>query len=518
MSEAMFYAPAGPTTLIRRVTILDELAPSQLTQVDITITGNRIARIAPHGVAAVPPAARVVDGSNWLALPGLINAHYHSHDVLLKGCFDVMALERWTFRALPRYFPPRSDDELRLRTLVGAAECLLGGITTVQDMLSLWPLERRQMEVVQRAYEEAGLRVVLGMQVADVGALDTMPFLREVLPPDAMELASGPPPPADMRDAVAQMTEILAAHPADKDDRLSWAVCPSSPERCSQTLLLTLRDLARQHGRRMFSHVAISRMEAVAALELFSEDGGSPIRYLERLGMLGPSLTLAHGVWLDRRDMEILAKSGTRMVLNPMSNLKTKNGIAPLRRYLDHGVGVALGCDNCSCSDAQNMFQAMKLAVLQAAVTDHREGPPFAADALRAATLGGAEALGLEKDIGVLAEGRKADITFLDLRDPVYLPLNDAARQVVYGESGRGVAAVMVDGRMLVEEGRLASIDMDAVRRELVDRMPTLTRDAQEAAARAARLDPYLLMAQERALGVRLQMRRFAEFAVRRTR
>ncbi|WP_152798002.1 amidohydrolase family protein [Pigmentiphaga sp.] len=507
---------AAPATVIRGVTILDPEAADRPFQADLSIVGKHIGRIIPHGTAPPPPAtARVVDGSRWLAVPGLVNAHYHSHDVLLKGSFDVMSLERWTFRALPRYFPPRSDDELRLRTLVGAAECLLGGITTVQDMLSLWPLDRRQIEVVRRAYEDAGLRVVLGMQVADVGALDTMPFLRDILPAEAAALAAGPPPPAGMRDAVAEMADILAAHPARDDDRLGWAVCPSSPERCGPALLTALRDLASEHGRRMFSHVAISRMEAVAARELFKADGGSPIRYLARLGLLGPQLTLAHGVWLDRRDMAMLAKSGTRMVLNPMSNLKTKNGIAPLRRYLDHGVGVALGCDNCSCSDAQNMFQAMKLAVLQAAVTDHDEGPPHAADALRAATLGGARALGLEQDIGRLAEGRKADITFLDLRDPVYLPLNDAARQVVFGESGRGVAAVMVDGRMLVENGRLASIDLETVRRELAGHLPVLERDARVAAARAARLDPYLRLAHERALGVKLGMRRFAELASR---
>src|SRR5690606_4960503 len=132
--------------LIKSVTLID---PGDETQTesprDILILDDAIAAVRPGlDRLAQEHDARIIDGRRWLALPGLVNAHYHSHDVLLKGRFDVMSLEKWAFRALPRFFPPRSDQELRLRTLIGAGECLRSGITAVQDMLSLWPLTAHQ--------------------------------------------------------------------------------------------------------------------------------------------------------------------------------------------------------------------------------------------------------------------------------------------------------------------------------------------------------------------------------------
>lgn len=298
--------------------------------------------------------AKVPIGKALLAVPGLVNAHYHSHDVLLKGMFDVISLERWAIRALPRFYPPRNDRELRIRTLLGAAECLRGGITTVQDMLSLWPLTKRQAMVVRDAYREAGLRVVPGVQLADTGMMETLVGLHNILPAQLHPTISGPPPPAEMPDPKSELEAILSDNLQEPDDMVTWAVCPSSPERCSRGLLEQLRDSALRHGTRLFAHVAISRVEAVAAQQLFAAYGGSPVRYLDCLGILGPDLTLAHGVWLDQRDLSLLARSDTRLVMNPISNLKTRNGVAPFRSYLSSGLTIGLGCDNCSCSDAQN--------------------------------------------------------------------------------------------------------------------------------------------------------------------
>lgn len=485
-------AGAGRATLVKAVTVVDPGMPSPMV-VDILVRNGLIETVERD--LPLEPGCRIdeiVDGSSLLAMPGLVNAHYHSHDVLLKGSFDVMSLERWVMRALPRFYPPRSDRELRLRTLIGAAECLRGGITTVQDMLSLWPLSARQAAVVRDAYREAGIRVVLGIQLADTGPLDTMPFLRHILPPDLRGSVNGPPPPRDMPDPAAELDAILEAMPAGPDDLVTWGVCPSSPERCSRGLLERLRDAAGRHGLRLFSHIAISRVEAVGAQRLFAAHGGSPVRYLDSLGMLGPNLTLAHGVWLDDADRDLLCASGTRLVLNPMSNLKTRNGVARFAVYAGAGLKVGLGCDNCSCSDAQNMFQAMKLSVLLAGIASRADGTPTAADALRAATVGGAYALGLERSIGSIRPGFRADMTFLDRSDPVFRPLNDATRQIVYGEGGRGVAAVMVDGEFVVREGRTTRIDEEALDGELAELLPSFRRDAALVEERAAALDPFL--------------------------
>ncbi len=501
----------GGKTLVRKATIVDPGTDDGRPFIaDILVEKGRITAIGPDLAVPSEGSAETIDGSSLLAIPGLVNAHYHSHDVLLKGAFDVMSLERWAMRALPRFFPPRSDRELRLRTLVGAAECLRGGITTVQDMLSLWPLTSRQAEIVRDAYREAGIRVVLGIQLADTGPIDTIPYLRDILPPDLTGLVNGPPPPPGTPVPVAELERILVDLAPSPGDLVTWGVCPSSPERCSGALLEQLRDIARSLGSRLFSHIAISRVEAVGAQRLFEAFGGSPVRYLEGLGLLGPDLTLAHGVWLDDADVELLARSATRLVMNPMSNLKTRNGIAPFRTYARAGLRLGLGCDNCSCSDAQNMFQAMKFSVLLSGIAGRTDDGPTAVDALRAATLDGAFALGLEKLVGRIAVGYRADITFLDLKDPVFRPLNNATRQIVYGEGGRGVSAVMIDGTFVVRDRRLMSIDEDALAEELAGIMPAFRRDAEVVFARAGKLDPYLTRAEELSWGVDVRMTRMA--------
>jgi cytosine/adenosine deaminase-related metal-dependent hydrolase len=359
-------------------------------------------------------------------------------------------------------------------------------------MLSLWPLTEPQARIVRDAYREAGIRVVLGLQLADTGQLDTIPMLRDILPVELYGTASGPPAPADMPNPTAELDHILSGMPAAPDELVTWAVCPSSPERCSRELLEALSDVAERYASRLFSHVAISRVEAVAAQRLFAADGGSPVHYLHRLGMLGRKLTLAHGVWLDHADCALLAETGTRLVLNPMSNLKTRNGVAPFRSYLKSGVTLGLGCDNCSCSDAQNMFQAMKLSVLLAGIEGRTDDGPTAANALWVATVGGAHAVGLETSIGRIKPGYRADITFLDLADPTFRPLNDTPRQLVYGEGGRGVVSVMVDGRFVVRDRRVTTIDEGALAEELSDLMPAFRTDADAVISRALALDPYL--------------------------
>src|SRR5262249_35155191 len=152
------------------------------------------------------------------------------------------------------------------------------------------------------------------------------------------------------------------------------------------------------------------------------------------------------------------------VILNPVSNLKNKNGVAPLRELIAAGVDLPLGCDNCSCADAQNMFQAMKAVCLLAAGSDPPAGPPPAVRPIAAATLGGARRLGLGGDVGRIAVGQKADLVILDLADPAFVPLNSVPRQLVYGECGRGVETVLVDGAVVMENRVIRTIDEPALR------------------------------------------------------
>jgi cytosine/adenosine deaminase-related metal-dependent hydrolase len=172
-----------------------------------------------------------------------------------------------------------------------------------------------------------------------------------------------------------------------------------------------------------------------------------------------------------------------------------------VRAYVEAGVKVALGTDNSSCSDAQNLFQAMKLFALLAGEGGEK--------AYAAATLGGAQALGLGEEIGRIAPGRKADITLLSLRDPAFAPLNDAVRQLVYTEPGRSVRHVIVDGRLVIQDGRATTINEDALYADLERLMPTLLADLAQIRKRNERLLPYVEEAHRRTMALDLGMDRY---------
>jgi cytosine/adenosine deaminase-related metal-dependent hydrolase len=222
------------------------------------------------------------------------------------------------------------------------------------------------------------------------------------------------------------------------------------------------------------------------------------LRWLQDVGLMNDRLTVAHGVWLDDDEMALLGQARASLAHNPASNLKLKSGIAPMRRVIDAGVNVALGCDNCSCGDCQSMFTAMKLLCLLTAAADPSPTDVDAAMAIDAATTGGARALGLAGEVGAIAPGLQADLVMLNLCDIAYVPLNSAARQVVFAESGRGVHSVMVGGELVLDAGRITTVDEDALRAEAAAVMPGFRRDYARQAEQAAVATPWLLEANRR--------------------
>jgi 5-methylthioadenosine/S-adenosylhomocysteine deaminase len=195
-------------------------------------------------------------------------------------------------------------------------------------------------------------------------------------------------------------------------------------------------------------------------------------------------------------------------VLNPQGNLKMKCGIAPIRTLQKSGVRIGLGCDNCSCSDAQNMFMAMKLFTLLAAVSDPIPGPPQAVTALKAATEAGAEGARLGDVIGKIAPGFKADLTLIDTRDPTFSPMNSAARQLVHIEAGRGVRHVIVDGRVVVRDRALTTVDEATIYDAVKVVMPEFRRDFTTISQRVAKLQPWLDQAHRKIMAAELDIER----------
>jgi cytosine/adenosine deaminase-related metal-dependent hydrolase len=441
------------------------------------------------------PGVRVIDAADRLVVPGFVNAHYHSYDVLAKGLLEDLPFDLWALLSQPAYWGPRPASELRLRTLIGGIECLRNGITCVQDMNSLVPQDEATLDTILSAYAEIGLRVVFSVAVRDEAALDIAPFLPPDTPPEVAALVAGKPGCAatDLAFVAAQLKRLHPLPPT-----LHWALSPSGPQRCTMPLLEGIGALSAEHALPVTTHVYETPAQRAKARIAYPDQGGSLIERMAAAGLLTPRTTIAHSVWTTRAEIERLAEAGAGVVLNPMANLKLKSGVAPFLALKEAGVRVALGCDNCSCGDTQNMFQAMKLYALLAAGSDPQPTGIDAAAALRAATLGGARAVGLAGEIGAIAPGYRADIALLDLGDIAYQPLNSPVRQLVYAECGRGVRTVLVEGRVVLDEGRVTGVDAAALRAALEDAMARFRHDYAALHARQSAAFPWLLAANRR--------------------
>jgi len=491
------------TTLIRGARVYDRALDVHRPAVkDVIVEGNRVASVTdPDALpahkaeivgAAHRACATVIEGEGKLLIPGLINAHYHSYDVLCKGRFEDMPFDIWALHSQPAYWGRRSKEELRARTLLGAMECLRHGITTIQDMNSLMPQDEETLDAILAAYAEIGIRVVFSIAVRDIAALDIGPFLPPDISEEAAAIVAGKP-----GDAAADLAFIEAqiARLRPLPARLHWALSPSGPQRCTTPLLAGIADLSERHGLPIFTHVYETRAQLAKARSHYPEHGGSLIRYMAEVGLLTRRTTLAHGVYLTLPEIEHVARAGAGIVHNPLANLKLKNGVAPLLALRRAGLNLALGCDNSSCSDCQNLFQSMKLFTLMAAAMDGAPTGILASDALEAATTGGAYAVGLSGEAGEIRPGMLADLVLIDLGDLAYLPFNSAARQLVFSETGRGVHTVLVDGRIVLAQGRLTAVREEIFRQELADVMIKVERDFEQLVVRQKPAFPYLLAA-----------------------
>jgi 5-methylthioadenosine/S-adenosylhomocysteine deaminase len=446
--------------LIRRALVLIDADHSPLSNADILIDRNQIMAIAPHLTA---PDAEEIDASGLLIVPGLINGHFHSHEHFHKGRYDNLPLELWMHFVRPPIAPlPLTPEQVYYRTLIGAIEAIRTGTTFVVDDVNHAPYFSPDcIEAVFRAYEDIGLRALVSVSLFDQPFHRSVPFFDEEMPePLRQRLDRQAPPQAS---DLLILAEHWAEHWAEtrRSERVGFIVAPSAPQRCSDRFLIQLKELADRHALPMMMHLLETRLQAITGGILY---GRSMVEHLEKLGILSDRLVLQHCVWLTSEDVQRLATHGCSAVYNPLSNLKLGSGRMAVRQFLAAGVNVALASDGCGSRDSLNMLSVMQAAaLLNKSPLDLPEKWLSAQEAFSLATIGGAKALGYGETLGRLAPGYRADLVGYRLASPAFTPLNHPLNQLVYAESGSAVNLVVIDGKIIMHNGKLRNVDEDQI-------------------------------------------------------
>jgi len=471
-------------TIIRDGLVLD--GQGRALPQDVLIEDGLIVAMEARGFS-VSEDAEPVSATDRLLIPGLVNSHTHSHGALNRGGVeDKVSLEMFLTGggASTR---SRGIDDKYLSAALSAAEMIRRGCTACFDLSLEFPAPSVDgISAVGRAYSDAGMRAVIAPMIADRTIYQALPGLLEALPED-LRLRFGSVGATPTETTFEACGQILANWPFDRR-YIRPALGPTIPLHCSDGFLAECSRLAVEHGIAIQTHLAESRAQAATGQSRY---GISLVAHLEKLGFLSDHLSVAHAIWLGHDDIRRLSAHGVKVAHNPSSNLRLGSGVAPVREMLREGVAVGIGTDASNTSDGQNMFEAVRLASYLSRIDGFASQEWISAgEALAMATEGSANVLGFEK-IGRLAAGYEADIVFLRLESPHFVPLRTPLIQMVFGENGGSVDTVMVGGRVVFRNGRLLTLDEAALRRraeEAAHRLDEANAEIFVSGARVSRL------------------------------
>jgi 5-methylthioadenosine/S-adenosylhomocysteine deaminase len=398
----------------------------------IAVNGNVIVAVEPRAdIEAKYVAGHKISARGKLVLPGLIDGHTHVPMTLLRGLKDDVTLDVW----LQKYIFPAeaknvNSDFVRWGTRLAAAEMIRSGTTTFADMYYF-------EDAIAEETKAAGLRGVLGETVLDFPA------------PDSQSPAL----------TLAYTEKFLQRW---KGDRLIHAaVAPHSIYTCSEKTLKSAAALARKYNAPILIHLAETKKELLESRE---KNGTTPVQYLDRIGLLAPDVVAAHCVWVDETDRKILAERQVGCVHNPSSNMMLASGVAPVAEERKAGMRMGLGADSPAGSNNDlNLMEEMDLAAKLQKVSKMDPQVLGAKGALEMATIEGARALHMEKEIGSLEAGKKADLVVLNLGVPNAVPTYDVYSQIVYSLKASEVETVMIGGKTVMKDGKLLKVDEASV-------------------------------------------------------
>ncbi|MGO0122181.1 amidohydrolase [Desulfothermobacter acidiphilus] len=411
--------------LIKGVTVLPLTGPEAIIKDGaIAVDEDRITYVGPtEGVPADFAPNRVIRGAHLLALPGLVNAHTHAAMTLFRGYADDLPLKSWLEEAVWPLEAKLRGEDVYWGTLLACAEMLLGGITTFADMYFF-------MDEVAEAVTKSGMRASLAR-----GLIGTLPGAQK---------------------ALKESEAFVRRWHGGACGRITCMLGPHAPYTCPPGYLEEVVVLARQLGVGIHIHLAETVHEVE---EIRRQYGVSPVEMLANSGVFEVPVLAAHGVHLSPAEQEFLAQRSAAICTCPESNMKLASGIAPVTELLSAGVTVALGTDGAASNNNLDMWEEMRAAAFLAKVSRQDPEALPAYRALELATVGGARALGLEREIGTLEVGKKADIVLVDLARPHLQPPHDPVSHLVYAARASDVDTVVVNGRIVVEGGRLLTLD-----------------------------------------------------------
>lgn len=473
----------------RILTMDDQM--TEYEKADILIDGSKILSVGPDlAEKEQATGVEVINASGMLAAPGLVNGHLHSPGNLMKGSLDNLPLEIFMLYEVPPLNDQPPDPRVAyIRTLLGSIEMLKLGVTAVHDDAYYVPYPTTEaIDGVMSAYGDSGIRAVATLDQPNVLEYEKYPFLYDILPDEIRkEMASA---------SLMSTKELLDlyAYFTGKwnnacDGRLRTGVSVSAPQRVTTDYFAALSDLSKKLDVPFDVHVLETKLQRVLGEEKY---GKSLVRYVHDLGLLEEHMMLIHTIWIDDQDVELIAASGCSVAHNPICNLRLGSGVMTWRRHHNHGINVCLGSDEANVDDTMNMWTVGKVAGLIHSITDPEyRNWPKAPEILWALTRGGAKAMRLEGRTGAIAPGYQADLNLIDLNTLAFTPLNDIYRQLVYCENGSSVRLTMVAGEVVVKDGKVLTVDEEAVKSEVREIMKSYSKDLDSISVAAARLEPY---------------------------
>jgi 5-methylthioadenosine/S-adenosylhomocysteine deaminase len=398
-----------------------------LKDVDVLIMGGEIAGIGRD----LRDDGDVVDCTGKALLPGLINAHTHLAMALFRGYADDMHLQDWLTKKIWPLESRLREEHVYSGSLLAMLELIKGGVTAFCDMYFFGG-------GVRKATLETGMRGFFAQGVLDF-------------------------PTAEFRDA-RQALRIFRSLAKRKAELFTPLIGTHAPYTCSEETLQKAKELADSYNTMVHIHASETRKEVYESLR---EKKKRPIEYLDAIGFLGENVLIAHAGWATKGEVSVLGEKKTKVVHCPVSNMKLAvGGVAPLPEMFLRGVVVALGSDGAASNNTLDVFQEMKVASLLQKM--HRWDASLlpAQTALDMATIHGAMALGAERHIGSIEVGKKADLILVDMRKPHLAPVHNVVSTLVYSVRAGDVDMCMVNGRVLMENGKVLTVDEEGALRK----------------------------------------------------